>query len=58
MFRDDIGVVVEGTMTRAGVFESRRLMVSHNNEYQAPKAGHPVDEEELQKLMRTAKGTE
>ena len=58
MFRDDIGVVVEGTMTRAGVFESRRLMVSHNNEYQAPKAGHPVDEAELQKLMRTAKGTE
>jgi cytochrome c-type biogenesis protein CcmE len=40
MFRDHIGVVVEGTMTRSGTFESHRLMVSHNNEYRTPK-GHP-----------------
>ena len=38
MFRENIGVVVEGTMTRAGYFQCNRLMVSHNNEYgaQAP----------------------
>jgi cytochrome c-type biogenesis protein CcmE len=56
MFRDDIGVVVEGTMTRAGVFECNRLMVSHNNEYQAPESGHSVDKKELEKLMRTTEG--
>src|SRR3979409_467556 len=39
MFREGIGVVVEGTMLRGGYFESERLMVSHNNEYRAPKAG-------------------
>src|SRR5689334_20152660 len=33
MFRENIGVVVEGTMNRAGYFQSSRLMVSHNNEY-------------------------
>jgi cytochrome c-type biogenesis protein CcmE len=33
LFRDRIGVVVEGTMTTAGVSESRRLMVSHDNKY-------------------------
>ena len=36
LFRERIGVVVEGTMTRAGHFEGSRLMVSHSNEYRAP----------------------
>jgi cytochrome c-type biogenesis protein CcmE len=36
MFREGMGVVVEGTMTQAGVFETDRLMVKHNNEYRAP----------------------
>lgn len=40
MLREHIGVVVEGTMTRQGYFEGTRLMVSHNNEYKAPK-DHP-----------------
>lgn len=39
MFREGIGVVVEGTMTRAGVFEADRLMVKHSNEYRAPQEG-------------------
>lgn len=39
MFREGIGVVVEGTMTKAGVFEADRLMVKHSNEYRAPEAG-------------------
>ncbi len=38
MFREGIGVVVEGTLTPAGVFESDRLMVKHSNEYRAPDA--------------------
>jgi len=53
MFRENIGVVVEGTMVRAGYFQSNRLMVSHNNEYKAPKAGHPVEREELEKMLHT-----
>ena len=55
MFREGIGVVVEGTMTRAGYFQSDRLMVSHNNEYRAPKAGEQIDAREL---IRTTKGIE
>jgi cytochrome c-type biogenesis protein CcmE len=54
MFRAGIGVVVEGTMTRGGSFESHRLMVSHNNEYKAPKPGHPVDEKEMKKYIEEA----
>jgi cytochrome c-type biogenesis protein CcmE len=56
MFRENIGVVVEGTMTRAGTFQCDRLMVSHNNEYRAPKSGHPLSKEELEKVMRTTSG--
>ena len=40
MFRDTMGVVVEGTLSRAGVFESTNLMVRHSNEYRAPPEGH------------------
>jgi cytochrome c-type biogenesis protein CcmE len=39
MFRDSIGVVVEGTYGRDGVFESKNLMVKHSNEYHPPKEG-------------------
>jgi cytochrome c-type biogenesis protein CcmE len=53
MFRENIGVVVEGTMVQAGYFQSNRLMVSHNNEYKAPKAGHPVERKELEKMLRS-----
>jgi len=56
MFRENIGVVVEGTMSRSGYFQCNRLMVSHNNEYRAPKAGHPMNKEELEKLMKTTEG--
>jgi cytochrome c-type biogenesis protein CcmE len=58
MFRENIGVVVEGTMTRGGYFQCNRLMVSHSNEYRAPKGGHPVDRKELEKLMRSTEGLE
>lgn len=36
MFREGIGVVVEGTATADCSFESDRLMVKHSNEYRAP----------------------
>src|SRR5437763_15543769 len=53
MFRENIGVVVEGTMTRSGYFQCNRLMVSHNNEYRAPTASHSLNINELRKLMQS-----
>lgn len=53
MFREGIGVVVEGTMVRGGYFQSDRLMVSHNNEYRAPKDGQKINADEV---IRTTKG--
>jgi cytochrome c-type biogenesis protein CcmE len=53
MFREGIGVVVEGTMASGGYFQSDRLMVSHNNEYRSPKAGEKINADEL---IRTTKG--
>jgi cytochrome c-type biogenesis protein CcmE len=53
LFREKIGVVVEGTMTRAGHFESHRLMVSHNNEYRVPGEAGETD---VKELMRTTQG--
>jgi cytochrome c-type biogenesis protein CcmE len=52
MFREGIGVVVEGTMIRDGYFRGNRLMVSHNNEYRAPKEGQTVSARELIKSTR------
>lgn len=44
MFKDTMGVVVEGSYERAGVFRSTNLLVQHSNEYKAPPEGHrPVD---------------
>ena len=51
MFREGIGVVVEGTLREDGVFESRRLMVKHDNEYRAPGAGDDRDIRELMKSL-------
>jgi cytochrome c-type biogenesis protein CcmE len=44
MFRDGMGVVVEGRFARDGVFNSTSLMVKHSNEYRAPKAGERPQE--------------
>lgn len=55
MFREGIGVVVEGTMVRGGYFQSDRLMVSHNNEYRAPKAGEAIN---AKQLIQSTKGLE
>lgn len=43
MFRENIGVVVEGSVASDGTFTSKRLMVKHDNEYRAPKDGAMPD---------------
>ena len=55
MFREGIGVVIEGTMTKEGWFEGNRLMVSHNNEYRAPKDHAKSD---MKELMKSTEGME
>lgn len=50
MFREAIGVVVEGTLSTEGHFESDRLMIKHDNEYQAPE-GH--DTRSMEQLMKS-----
>jgi cytochrome c-type biogenesis protein CcmE len=54
MFREGIGVVVEGTLNRAGYFEGRRLMVSHDNEYRAPDDSRT--NADVKMLMKTTQG--
>lgn len=39
MFRDGIGVLVEGTYAPPDAFTSQRLIVKHSNEYKPPKEG-------------------
>lgn len=39
MFREGIGVVVEGKLSRDGVFRTNTVMVKHSNEYKAPEEG-------------------
>jgi cytochrome c-type biogenesis protein CcmE len=56
MFRERIGVVVEGTLTRAGHFEGHRLMVSHGNEYRAPSEGEQAAIDELMRSVREGDG--
>jgi cytochrome c-type biogenesis protein CcmE len=44
MFRDGMGVVVEGHVGAGGVFEATGLMVKHSNEYRPPKPGEEAHE--------------
>jgi len=37
MFREGIGVLVEGTMGATGPFQATQLMVKHDNEYRMPE---------------------
>ncbi|MEN8374449.1 MAG: cytochrome c maturation protein CcmE [Gemmatimonadota bacterium] len=39
MFREGIGVVVEGSLQTDGEFHAHSLMVKHSNEYRAPAEG-------------------
>ena len=44
MFRDGMGVVVEGRYHKSGVCESTNLMVKHSNEYRKPEHGERPQE--------------
>jgi cytochrome c-type biogenesis protein CcmE len=44
MFREGIGVVVEGTYSADAIFRSNRLMVNHSNEYRPPTDGGMPDD--------------
>jgi cytochrome c-type biogenesis protein CcmE len=55
MFREGIGVVIEGTMAGGDVFQTRRLMVKHDNEYRAPGSGK-VDMKEIMKSLKVEDG--
>ncbi len=44
MFREGIGVVVEGALHSDGVFHTSRVMVKHSNEYRAPEEGHSASD--------------
>ena len=46
MFREGIGVVVEGELKSDGVFHTEKVMVKHSNEYQAPE-GEETDPRKL-----------
>jgi cytochrome c-type biogenesis protein CcmE len=52
MFREGQGVIVEGRLNSAGVFESSNLMVKHSNEYRPPEDGHPAPEDMYRSLIR------
>ena len=44
MFRDGMGVIVEGRYGRDGLFRATSLMVKHSNEYRAPEDGQRPQE--------------
>lgn len=44
MFRDGMGVIVEGSYGEGGVFEATNLMVKHSEEYRAPAPGEEAHE--------------
>ncbi len=50
MFREGIGVLVEGRLAPDGVFETKRLMVKHDNQYQPPEA---MDQRTMKDLVET-----
>lgn len=52
MFREGVGVVVEGSISSNGQFETHRLLVKHDNQYRAPDEGDSLKMEELMKSMQ------
>ncbi|MCO4744237.1 MAG: cytochrome c maturation protein CcmE [Proteobacteria bacterium] len=43
MFREGIGVVIEGVLDDKGVFQAEQVLVKHDNEYSAPTDGSMPD---------------
>jgi cytochrome c-type biogenesis protein CcmE len=54
MFRDGMGVIVEGRVGTGGVFEASNLMVKHSNEYRAPKPGEEAHEKYKTLIQQTS----
>ena len=54
MFRDGMGVIVEGRVGSGGVFEASNLMVKHSNEYRAPKPGEEAHEKYKTLIQQSA----
>ena len=54
MFREGMGVVVEGSLQSDGAFHADRLMVKHGNEYRPPKEGE-MPQEIYKELQTQAK---
>lgn len=56
MFQSDMGVIVEGRLTRGAngqpLFEATNLMVRHSNEYKPPHDGRPMPKEIYKSLVR------
>jgi cytochrome c-type biogenesis protein CcmE len=52
MFREGQGVIVEGKLNRAGVFESSNLMVKHSNEYRPPEDHEQLPADKYRDLIR------
>jgi cytochrome c-type biogenesis protein CcmE len=52
MFREGVGVVVEGTIRKDGSFETNRLLVKHDNQYRAPGEGEDMEMEALMESMQ------
>ncbi|HUH13522.1 MAG TPA: cytochrome c maturation protein CcmE [Longimicrobiales bacterium] len=44
MFREGIGVIVEGRLQQDGVFQATSVMVKHSNEYRPPHEGERPDQ--------------
>ncbi|MFQ5529148.1 MAG: cytochrome c maturation protein CcmE [Gemmatimonadota bacterium] len=51
MFREGIGVVIEGSLQGDGMFEATNLMVKHSNEYKAPH-GDSIPETMYESIIR------
>ena len=51
MFREGIGVIVEGQLRDDGVFECDTLLVKHDNQYQAPEDGSKPDMQALKESL-------
>jgi cytochrome c-type biogenesis protein CcmE len=56
MFREGIGVVVEGELHADSVFHTDTVMVKHSNEYKAPEEGERP-EDIYKNLENTLEGT-
>ncbi|HUR91454.1 MAG TPA: cytochrome c maturation protein CcmE [Gemmatimonadaceae bacterium] len=54
MFRDGMGVIVEGRVGTGGVFEASNLMVKHSNEYRAPKPGEEAHQRYKDLIQQSA----